>query len=193
MATADIFIHGHGTWKPVNGFTVVPKNSSITFYTHFAKLLNATMAYPILRNTFTGESERTIPAYMMVPNMTLSSLTAAQRHTAGTIFAAGAGRNLYMLPAAPPTKRVTLEAVMERFRKITDLDLELRFHWLACQHLGLKAVGGGALGVNASDRTFQTGHRGQYLLKWVDSDGIAQQKYVSSQSSIHKVHDDVPL
>ncbi|MCA9139879.1 MAG: hypothetical protein KDB00_24065 [Planctomycetales bacterium] len=148
------------------------------------------MAYPILKKTFTGEPDRTISEYKMAPNMILSNLTVQQRETADHIFVTGGGRNLYMLPAAP-NRRVTLEAVMAHFRKITKQDLQLKFHWIACQQLGLKAAGGGTFGVNASDRTFQTGHRGQYLFKWVDSSGNQQSKYVSSDSSIHDVHDAV--
>jgi len=185
MATAQIFLHGHGGWKPTDGYTEVPRNSSVTFYTHFAKLLNATMAYPILGNTYTNQHERVIEQYKLVPDMVLSNLTVGQRQTATNIFSGGGGRNLYMLPASPP-RRVTLSALMKWFREKVSDDVMLQFHWIACQQLGLKAVGGGEFGVNASDRSNQVGHEGEYLLKWRDGDGVEQTRFLQSDSTFNR-------
>ncbi|MCB2135610.1 MAG: hypothetical protein KDE08_06645 [Rhodobacteraceae bacterium] len=191
MPAAEIFIHGHGSWKPANGYFQMPKNCSVSFYTHFAKLLNATMAYPILENAYSGEADRTIGQFMQVPNMQLSSLTQTQQNSADDLFAKGGGRNLYTLPPAPPVVRISLEKIVDMhvaaLERSGKRNVELRFHWIACQQLGLKSKGGGEAGVNASDRSNQSGHKGQYLFKWRDDNGVLQERFVASESTFNKV------
>jgi hypothetical protein len=188
-----IFLHGHGSWAPTMGYVNVPKKSSISFYTHFAKLLNQTMVAKIFRGTHVGEMDRTIGAYHTVPNLRMSSLTVGQKTWAEDEWDASparAGNGLWMLAPAPPTQRISLGAIMTGLRASVDRDIgdstEVEFRWLCCQALGLKQVGGREHGLNASDRTAQAGHMGEYLFKWTDSNGVAQQKFVKSNSSIHQ-------
>lgn len=185
MPTATIFLHGHGGWKPDNGYTTVPRNSSLSFYTHFAKLLNQTMVVQILQNSYAGELERTVGEFQTVPNLRLSSLSVGLHNWATGTFVNGGGRNLWMLPPDPPHRARMLSDLMAGFRENVDSKTTIDFRWLCCQALGLKQAGGRAEGVNASDRTAQAGHEGEYLFKWTDSDGVAHQKWVKSNSSIH--------
>lgn len=179
-----VFLHGHGSWKPEFGYTQVPRNCSVTFYTHFAKLLNQTMVRLILNGTFAGQFERTIGAFHAVPNLRMSSLTQGQYDWADATFVPG-GRVLYRLPPAPPTQRFFLSQMMQAFTDAWGRDAQIDYHWLCCQALGLDKVGGGEVGLNASDRTAQTGHEGEYLFKWKDGNGVEQTKWVKSNSSIH--------
>jgi hypothetical protein len=175
-----VFLHGHGGWKPSMGFVEVPKGCSVSFYTHFAKLLNQTMVLQILNGTYTGEFDRTVPAFHSAPNVQISSLTPAlvkwakDNNTSGT--------TMVLMPASPPVVRMSLEKVMDLAIKAIGPDLD--FRWLCCQALQLKKAGGGELGVNASDRTAQAGHEGEYLLKWVEN-GVEKTRWVKSSSSIH--------
>jgi hypothetical protein len=184
-----IFLHGHGTWKPDMGYTQVPKGCSIVFYTHFAKLLNATMVRQILGGTYVqnaeeleGRIDRRIGQYKTAPNLRISSLTAGQLQNAHRWFS-GTGAILHTLPAAPPVVRRNLDALMDECIQAYGEDLE--FHWLCCQALGLTRVGGRALGVNASDRTAQVGREGYYLFKWNEG-GVPKTKWVKSHSTIHQ-------
>lgn len=182
-----LLLHGHGTWKPDDGFTQVPKHCSISFYTHFAKLLNKTMVRQILLGTMTQGYDRTVGQFETVPNLVLSSLTAGQ-HTWASSTIVPNGRLLWMLPPSPPTRRYKLDFIMEQFVEALEPSANnpLNFEWLCCQSLSLNKVGGRSLGLNASDRTVQAGHGGQYLFKWVDGTGAAQTKWVQSNSSLHK-------
>lgn len=182
MASNKVFLHGHGSWAPDMGYTQVPKGCSVSFYTHFAKLLNATMVKQILGGTYTGELDRTLDAFKTVPNVRMSSLTPGQVANAGKWFS-GAGAIVHMLPASPPTMRKTLEELMGECIQAYGPDID--FHWLCCQSLRLAQVGGRELGLNASDRTAQVGHEGYYLFKWKEG-GVAKQKWVKSNSSIHQ-------
>lgn len=185
-----VFLHGHGGWKPQDGYTKVPKGCSISFYTHFAKLLNQTMVVKIMDGTFNGELDRTVGQFGSVPDLVMSNLPQAQLTSQENRFFAGIGQPtpngdqpvLCTLPAAPPTHRCSLATLMNHVRE--NMTGEIEFRWLCCQSLGLKQVGGRALGLNASDRTAMNGHQGEYLFKWLDG-GQVQTKWVKSNSSIH--------
>lgn len=176
-----VFLHGHGSWAPAMGFTTVPARCSVTFYTHFAKLLNATMVSQILGGTYTGTVDRTLEGFMTVPDCRMTSLTTGQVENANKWFS-GTGAMLHMLPASPPTVRKQLSTLMSEC--ISAMGNELDFHWLCCQSLSLKQKGGRKLGLNASDRTAQVGHEGYYLFKWKEN-GVDNEKWVKSNSSIH--------
>jgi len=181
-----VFLHGHGSWHPQMGYTKVPQGCSVSFYTHFAKLLNQTMVAKIFDGSFAGELERTVGQFMTLPNLRMSSLTVGQKTWAENMWAGSPiapGKGILMLPAAPPTQRRTLDELMAS--AVKQLGNDIQFRWLCCQSLALKQVGGRALGLNASDRTAQTGHEGHYLFKWTDENGLAHQKWVRSDSSIH--------
>jgi hypothetical protein len=164
------------------GYTTVPKGCSISFYTHFAKLLNWSMVEQILDNNYLGELERTIGPFGTVPNLQLSSLTQDQYQRAFDKVAVS-GLVLVSLPPAPPVIRTTLEKAMAWC--VENIGSELDFRWLCCQSLSLTQVGGRALGLNASDRTVQQGHEGEYLLRWTEN-GVEKTKWVRSESSIHR-------
>jgi hypothetical protein len=181
MATT-VFLHGHGSWAPIMGYTSVPKGCSVSFYTHFAKLLNQTMVTQILDNTYTGELDRTIGAFGSVPNLRMSSLTASQK-TWAEDKANITGLTVVILPAAPPTVRWTLIELMDWC--VENIGKDLDFRWLCCQSLTLKDQGGRKEGLNASDRTAQAGHESEYLFKWKEG-GVEHTKWVKSNSSIHR-------
>jgi len=177
-----VYLHGHGSWTPSMGYTKVPANCSLTFYTHFAKLLNATMVKQIMAGTYT-KTESEHGAFKTVPNLQISSLTQGQVNNAYTWGGGVSPYILHTLPVAPKT-RLSLSDVMADCTAAYGKKLD--FHWLCCQSLGLSKVGGREFGLNASDRTAQSGHNGQYLFKWKDVNGIQQQKWVKSNNSMHQ-------
>ena len=180
-----VLLHGHGSWKPEFGYTKVPKNCSISFYTHFAKLLNQTMVRLIFQGTYNGTLDREIGEFMTVPDLRMSSLTQGQYDWADANFVPN-GRVLYRLAPKPPTQRFKLSEMMSAFTEAWGKDTAIEYEWICCQSLGLDRKGGRKLGLNASDRTAQVGHEGQYLFKWKDEHGANQQKWVQSNSSIHQ-------
>jgi hypothetical protein len=181
MAT-KVYLHGHGSWKPSMGHILMPKGCSIVFYTHFAKLLNQTMVKQILEGAYAGDTDRTIGEFKAAPNLQMSSLTHDQMKWANQTFA-GTGAVLHMLPAGPPMKRKSLEALIDEC--VQAFGKEIEFHWLCCQSLALTQMGGRAVGLNASDRTAQEGREGYYLFKWKEG-GQEKTKWVKSNSSIHQ-------
>lgn len=180
--STKVFLHGHGSWAPSMGYVTVPKGCSVSFYTHFAKLLNATMVRQILGGTYAGDLDRVIGEYKSVPNVRMSSLTGGQIMNANNWFN-GIGAVLHMLPASPPVVRMTLQELMDECMQTIDDSID--FHWLCCQSLTLNQQGGRALGLNASDRTAQVGHEGYYLFKWKEN-GVDMERWVKSNSSIHR-------
>lgn len=180
-----VLLHGHGSWKLEFGYTKMPKNCSILFYTHFAKLLNRAMVRQIFQATYTGTIDREIGAFMTVPDLRMDSLTQGQYDWADANFIAN-NRVLYRLAPEPPTQRFKLSEMMDTFTQAWGRDTPIEYEWICCQALGLDQKGGGELGLNASDRTAQAGHAGEYLFKWKDGNGNPQQKWVKSNSSIHQ-------
>lgn len=133
----QVFLSGHGGWKPKNGFTQVPKGCKINFYTSFAKNLITGMEYMILEGTYTTV-DRTIDQFMSCPNMQLSAQPDDWTRTSKEKLATRHDADCILLPSPPGG--LSLAGLFELWMH-EDLP-PVEFHWLACQTRGLKQVGG---------------------------------------------------
>jgi len=159
----QLFLSGHGGWKPVNGYTQVPKGCSITFYTNFAKNLITGMEYQILAGTY-HESDRTIREYMSCPNMQLSAQDDDWTQKSRSELAKRHDANCVLFESPPDGL-----ALADLFEAWVGQNLPaVDFHWMACQTLQLKKVGGRAFGLNAGDFAHDPSRPGRYRITLVD-------------------------
>ena len=142
----QVFLSGHGGWTPQQGYTQVPKGCKINFYTHFAKNLITGMEYKILEGSY-NEIERTIEEYKQCPNMKLSGQEASWTQKSKDKLKGRTDIDWALL--TPPEKGFySLSSVFKYFAEKRE---SVEFHWMACQTLGLKQVGGRGFGLNAGD------------------------------------------
>ena len=155
-----IFLSGHGGWSPSLGYTKVPANCTVTFYTHFAKLLMTGMERQILRGDYT-EVDRTHTEFKMVPNMKLYGQPESWTKSAEENLSEAAWGNSSKVVSLDDEDDVTtLSELFEELNEGPKLPEEVNFHWLCCSHVGLKAAGGADIGFNASDFNHNKNYQG---------------------------------
>jgi hypothetical protein len=132
---AKIILFGHGGWTPNDGFTILPANSSITFYTQNAKLLKGGDDFKILWGTFTGGGEKIGP-YRSCTNLRLYPDSPSNLGRATCTKPAGVDLYFANNPAG--------ERLSDIFGKLPGND----FHWACCRYLDLRKVSGPNYGVN---------------------------------------------
>ncbi len=66
-----IFLTGHGGHTVEDGYFDLPKNTTVTFYTGYAKLMLSTDVYKLVDGSHKGDPDRVIKPYMKCPDMTL--------------------------------------------------------------------------------------------------------------------------
>lgn len=171
MAKKQIFLSGHGGWKPADGYVQVPKNCRVHFYTYFAKNLMTDMEYQILRGEYTA-IDRTIEEHSKCPNMRLypqeqgwtvrAKDELKKRHDDNCL--------VFSMPeelpdrSTPYKKGVRLRWVFDFFERWLVHEGGAEFHWMACQTLQLKQVGGRAHGLNAEDFAHHLNTPGRYRI-----------------------------
>ena len=162
----QIFLSGHGGWTPSQGYTEVPKGCKINFYTHFAKNLITGMEYKILDGSYT-EVERTIGEFNQCPNMVLSGQEASWTERSKAKLK---NRNDidWGLITPPEHGRYSLSQIFSYYGKKQE---SVELHWMACQTLGLKQVGGRSLGVNAGDFAHDHTRPAQFRIKKIGAGG----------------------
>lgn len=153
----QVFLSGHGGWKPAQGFTQVPRGCRVHFYTDFAKNLITGMEYRILNGSWTTIS-RTVQEFMSCPDMLLSPQDATWTARSRRELAARNDPNCFLLVAPPGGRRLS-----EIFRNVK-AGVGYDFHWMACQTLGLTKVGGRAHGLNAGDFAHDPTKPGRYQI-----------------------------
>ena len=129
---ADIFVFGHGEWKPSDGYTVVPAGTSVKFYTEGNKLMTVAFATQLM----TGQDGGAMPdleagAFRSVQNMRL--YPAPEYHAAVQQAIQQAGGTAGDIRIVNNAGGVTLQSLLEEL-KGNDLT------WIACRALGLKEV-----------------------------------------------------
>lgn len=168
MINENIFLSGHGGWKPSYGYTQTPRGVSVVFYTHFAKNLMTGMEDKILQGTYT-QSDRVIGEFSMCPNMQISGQPAAwTADSEAKLNKAYWGNDAHVF-GAPEGKEAKLDEFFAGLTEMLSQGDTLTVHWLACSTLQLKPKGGRAFGLNAAD--FQHDKkpgRGRYRIKKVD-------------------------
>jgi hypothetical protein len=135
------FLCGHGNWYPVDGFTRVPPDTKVTFYTQNAKTLWMQEAVKILDGT-TQFTERQLDVYtasQAVPQMTLSDAGADWR--AKCELAASHRTDAWKLVFADAGSPKKLGDIMNALKGE-------ELVWVACRELHLKKVIGMVAGQN---------------------------------------------
>jgi hypothetical protein len=142
---AKTFIVGHGAWNPSDGYCVVPKNSSITFYTKNSKWMCSDDIWALIQGTSTLGVEQECGAFKSSPNMRVFPGEPSWEAYARSVKPADV--ELYFTAAAGG---VTLAEI---FRTQPAGD----FVWTCCRNLGLTKIQPkglkGHTGVNLEERS----------------------------------------
>lgn len=164
----NVFISGHGGWKPEYGYTRTPRGVSVVFYTHFAKNLMTGMEYQILAGKFT-KADRVIGEFSNCPNMQISGQPQEWTTKSEAALNKGHWGEESAVMGAPPGEADYLSALFEMLAEDMSQGDSLTIHWLACSALMLNKQGGSALGVNAEDFQHHNDKPGRYRI--VNPDG----------------------
>ena len=158
------------------GYTKVPADCSVHFYTHFAKLLITGMEYQILRGDYT-QIESTFSQFSMVPNMKLYGqpqewTEKSEKELNNSVW----GKNAMVFTLQDEGDEATLSDLFSEIDNGPRLSESLEFHWLACSEVQLRKAGGADIGFNAGDFNHDRGTGGRYRNqsrrgKWKDIRG----------------------
>ncbi len=169
MPQANLFLSGHGGWKPSFGYTQTPRGVSVVFYTHFAKNLMTDMEDKILQGSYT-QSERVIGEFSTCPNMEISGQPAAWTANSESKLNRAYWGNDAQVFGVPDGEEANLDELFTDLTKKMSQGDTLTLHWLACSTLELNPQGGKAFGVNAEDFQHHARKpgRGRYRIEKVD-------------------------
>ena len=73
-----IFLCGHGSHDPENGFVSVPKGCSVTFYAHYMKTVLAPQTEKLVSGSFQGEPHNVVEEFHTCANQSLHPPTGSQ-------------------------------------------------------------------------------------------------------------------
>jgi hypothetical protein len=131
-----IFLCGHGGWNPGDGYTKVPKGSTITFYNQNAKLLKGGDDYKVIQGSFWGQADSVVREFHTCPNMRLYP-----DNPAVVAYSESIKQNGTRLLWSNAANGMLLSDI---FAANAGND----FVWACCRHVKLREQGGEALGVN---------------------------------------------
>jgi hypothetical protein len=160
MAKIIVF-SGHGSWDPgKDGYTSLPKNCKIEFYTQNMKTLSDNLGGSLDRGVTTGLiPDQTGSAYSSVPNMRLyppTGLNIMQPPlSTWTIlelpgYAPGNDKNLQVRISYTKPNGMSLSEIFASLSAA--LNTEVLMIWSACRAIDLKDAGGSKAGVNKMQR-----------------------------------------
>jgi Putative adhesin Stv domain len=126
---ANVFVFGHGAWKPGDGFTVVPAGTSVKFYTESTKLMSVAFATQLMAGQVPGaRPDLEAGAFRSVQNMRLYPAPEFHAAVQHAIQLAGSAVKIKVVSNAGG---VTLQTLLEQL-KGDDVT------WIACRALGMK-------------------------------------------------------
>jgi hypothetical protein len=153
---ATVYLAGHGSWDvKSNGFTIVPKGLSVTFYTESMKNLFTGDMFSIISGSYKGEVKQIYDSAAQVPNYTLHPDTKNEakcrqllkaRVDKARVHAGAAPKLGLMMPIAGQT--TTLAKLMSIMGPGTNVV------WCACRYTELADTGGKSVGVNGAQGTY---------------------------------------
>lgn len=143
----NVFLAGHGSWNiKANGFTRVPKNVVVTFYTEPMKNLFTADMLAIIGGTYQGEVKDVYEPGSSIPDYTLYPDTVNEPKCRELIRARNDKDHGLLMVLAGKTS--TLGRLMSIMAPGTNLV------WCACRYTELRDVGGKSIGVNAAQGTY---------------------------------------
>lgn len=163
---ANLFLSGHGGWKPEYGYTNVPRGVSVVFYTHFAKNLITGMEYKILDGSYTTV-DRVIGEFSPCPNMQISGQDDEWTKKSESKLNKAHWGNDAAVIGVPKGESGKLDEFFDALAGEMRQRDTLTIHWLACSTLQLKQVGGRSHGLNAGDFQHEA-KPGRYRIKKPD-------------------------
>nr|WP_156799106.1 hypothetical protein [Gemmatimonas aurantiaca] len=161
---ANMFLSGHGGWKPAFGYVQVPRGVSVAFYTHFAKNLITGMEYKILDGSYTTV-DRVIGEYSQCPNMQISGQEAAWTTKSESKLNKAYWGDKSMVIGVPEGQNGKLQEFFDLLSKTMNRGDTCTIHWLACSTLQLSQVGGRNHGLNAGDFKHDPNSQGRYRIR----------------------------
>lgn len=153
-----VYLCGHGSWSPSNGYFTLPAGCTLTFMIDFAKCLYTKDMFAICEGTYTGEPYRTIAGYHSCPNMTWTVDEAEKKRICENALAhnpkhaSGTGNPARLIfPASTKTLKQFFDASDVYIRSDIKLLGRVDFVWNCCTALELAPTKlGGRSGVNAA-------------------------------------------
>ncbi len=146
---ATVFLAGHGSWDvKSNGFTTVPKNVCVTFYTESMKNMFTSDMFAIIEGAYNGEVKQIYEPGQQIPNYTLYPDTRNEPRCRQLVKSRNQGGSNYGLLMVVAGTTSTLEKLMSIMAPSTNIV------WCACRYTELKDVGGKSIGVNAAQGTW---------------------------------------
>ena len=126
---ANIFVFGHGGWKPADGYTVIPAGTSVKFYTEANKLMSVAFATQLITGQAPGaQPDLEAGPFRSVQNMRL--YPAPEFHSAVQNAVHQAGGAAGQIKIVDKAGGVTLEALLAQL-KGNDVT------WIACRALSM--------------------------------------------------------
>jgi hypothetical protein len=157
-----VFMCGHGSWKPSDGYVMMPKGVSMTFIVHHAKLLYTTDMYEVCSGTYGKPSDRTVGEFQSCANMSWtrdedSKVVECESRAQNNMGAAPAcvvfPNHYGSLQDNTGTIKLGdwLRASDSEFRTVCKQHGSIRLIWNCCAHMDLKSTSfGGEIGMNAA-------------------------------------------
>jgi hypothetical protein len=144
---STVFLAGHGSWNVKdNGFCVVPKGVTVTFYTESMKNMFTTDMFAIIGGTFTGEVKQFYEPGSQVPNYTLYPDTQNEAQCRQIIKARN-DKNFGLL--------MTVNGQVSDLKRLMSImGPGTSIVWCACRYTELKDVGGKSVGVNGAQGSY---------------------------------------
>jgi hypothetical protein len=149
----NVYMCGHGAWVPKEGYVSLPAGSSITFYTHFAKLMLQDAVEEIVAGNYKGKPEAEWTQFMHIPNMTLypeDDMTDL-RDTKDALKQNPAYANGAKCYFTTASKGITLF----QFFKLREAHIHkvggYNLHWCCCRHVDMPGKQSNAAFFNGSE------------------------------------------
>jgi hypothetical protein len=154
----EIFMCGHGSYTPDNGFVIVPKGTTVKFYSHFMKTVLKPDTEQLVSGQYAGEPHQVIEAYHNCPNMTLHP-PDSNEHIAGKENARSMNPNKDNILVYFTDDDITLKEFFDNNKDILE-DISRKFggidiKWACCRATKFKGSHrklADEVGVNAIDR-----------------------------------------
>ena len=153
-----VYLCGHGSWQPSDGYFTLPAGCTLTFMIDFAKCLYTNDMYAICEGTYVGAPYRTVEGYKSCPNMTWTVDEASKKRICENALArnpkhaSGSGNPARLLfPSSTKTLKRFFEVSDSYIRSDIKLHGSVDFIWNCCTAVELRATKmGGLSGVNAA-------------------------------------------
>ncbi len=153
-----IYLCGHGSWKPNDGYFNMPAGCTLTFIVHHSKCLYTTDMYKVCEGSWNGEPLTPIEEYKSCPNMTWTVDDPKKKIICEDRLGKNPNHDIATNPALVifPSKTKTLKEFFRVSYPYIRMDNrrydKINFIWNCCTALELRPTKfGGKIGINAAE------------------------------------------